>query len=367
MQLINTTAMPAAYTMGIEPSAREHVVVAVKGTFVIPERNGEVAELADKQVPLVMADLFWGEPGLSAPRYEVDFALRKPRCDILLNATAYAPEETPVPRLRVGAKIGNWSKVFDVTGERYYVQRGASVAPTDPEPFVSQRITYDVAYGGIDDSDPERSEAWMGNPVGIGYGTTRSGERMIGRKAPQTEDPRQPIEAPYGRYHAMSFGIVGRHWRDRAKYAGTYDQHWQDHVFPFLPEDFDDRYYQAAPEDQQVAAIEGSEEVMLIGLTPEGRKIFYLPEVEVPIVFFRREEDDIHLDAVADTLVIEPDFGRLTITWRASVPLKKDMFEVPECLVGRQTRGWWRARRLGKTYYSSLGAAVKGGRDEDEP
>ena len=66
-------------------------MVAVKGTFAFPERDGEVCPLADEQVPLVMADEYWGEPGYSAPRYEVDFALRKPRCDVLLNATAYAP------------------------------------------------------------------------------------------------------------------------------------------------------------------------------------------------------------------------------------------------------------------------------------
>jgi len=29
-----------------------------------------------------MANEFWGEPGFSSPRHEVDFALRKPRCDV---------------------------------------------------------------------------------------------------------------------------------------------------------------------------------------------------------------------------------------------------------------------------------------------
>ena len=90
MELLNATRMQAAYTMGTEPSAREHLVVAVKGTFAIPDDGGP-AILAQEQAPLVMADEFWGEPGFSSPRYEVDFALRKPKCDVLLNATAYAP------------------------------------------------------------------------------------------------------------------------------------------------------------------------------------------------------------------------------------------------------------------------------------
>jgi hypothetical protein len=40
MELLNATRMQAAYTMGTEPSAREHLVVAVKGTFAIPDDGG---------------------------------------------------------------------------------------------------------------------------------------------------------------------------------------------------------------------------------------------------------------------------------------------------------------------------------------
>ena len=47
-----------------------------------------------------MADTFTGEPGFSAPVYEVDFAPRKPRCDVLLVGSAYAPEGRPATRVR---------------------------------------------------------------------------------------------------------------------------------------------------------------------------------------------------------------------------------------------------------------------------
>ena len=96
MDLLNATKMQAGYTMGTEPSAREHLVVAVKGTFAIPDDGGP-ATPAEGQAPLVMADEFWGEPGFSSPRYEVDFALRKPKCDVLLNATCYAPHKLVRP------------------------------------------------------------------------------------------------------------------------------------------------------------------------------------------------------------------------------------------------------------------------------
>jgi hypothetical protein len=52
MELINATGMQAGYTLGMEPSGREHLVVVVKGTFTIPEDGGE-PELAEEQVPSV--------------------------------------------------------------------------------------------------------------------------------------------------------------------------------------------------------------------------------------------------------------------------------------------------------------------------
>ena len=45
----------------------------------------------------------------------------------------------------------------------------------------------------------------------------------------------------------MAFGPVGRSWQPRIRWAGTYDQKWMDEKFPFLPEDFDERYYQCRP------------------------------------------------------------------------------------------------------------------------
>ena len=93
MELINATRMTAGYNMGLEPSGRELLVVVIKGTFRIPQAGDAAApfSLHEEQLPLVMADTFTGAPGLSAPVCEVDFVPRKPRCDILLNGSAYAP------------------------------------------------------------------------------------------------------------------------------------------------------------------------------------------------------------------------------------------------------------------------------------
>ena len=75
MNLVNATGLVAGYTLGIQPDGRELLVVVVKGTFMLPAR-GEEPSLAEDQQPLVETDEFTGEPGFSAPLYEIDFARR---------------------------------------------------------------------------------------------------------------------------------------------------------------------------------------------------------------------------------------------------------------------------------------------------
>ena len=105
--------------------------------------------------------------------------------------------------------------------------------------------------------------------------------------------------------------------------------------------------------------MQGGEEVELLNLTPTGRILFRLPRGSLPVEFFQLEGDSATVDAVADTLVFEPDKSRFMILWRASIPLRRNMFEVPMGVVGRMPSGWYRARKLGKDYYSNLGELVQ--------
>ena len=138
-----------------------------------------------------------------------------------------------------------------------------------------------------------------------------------------------------------------------------------DEVFPFLPDDFDERYYQAAPADQQCNYLQGEEAVELFNLTEQGQTSFLIPRVELPVVYFKQQADDVHAVAVADTLTIEPERGTFSLVWRNSEVLERDIFEITEVLVGKQSRAWWRARELGKKHFSSLAEAVLYDEEED--
>ena len=353
--------------MGMQPDGRELLLVVVKGTFSFP-KQGEEPVLAELQVPPIEADVFTGEPGFSAPVYESDYAPMKPRCDVILNGSAYAPGGNPTRRVAVSLGLGPVRKQFDVVGNRFWQSDLLGLMMTQAQHFTVMPISYDNAFGGVDDlnPDPEKHDAYLSNPVGKGFYPISKANKIDGKPAPTTEESGNPITSPTGSYRSMSFGPVGRAWHPRPKYAGTYDQDWIDNIFPFLPSDFDDRYYQCAPEEQQTGYLRGGEELELINLTPEGYVRFKLPTVEVPVTFYLKNHDETEIAAVCDTLVIEPDLKRFTMLWRASLPLRRNMFEVAQIVTGRMPRGWYRARELGKTYYGSLRELVDARRSEHE-
>ena len=148
MQLINATRLLAGYNIGMAPSGREWLVVVIKGTFVLPQ-TGEAVRLHEQQVPLVMADTFSGEPGKSAAIYEVDFAPRKPFCDVLLVGSACAPGGQAVSRMRVSLKIGPVDKQADVVGDRQWQAGLTGISASAPQPFVTMPLSYDRAFGGV--------------------------------------------------------------------------------------------------------------------------------------------------------------------------------------------------------------------------
>ncbi|MBP7148225.1 MAG: DUF2169 domain-containing protein [Acidobacteria bacterium] len=358
MQLLNATRIAAGYTLGIDPDAREHLLVVVKATYSIPPGGGEPTP-AGEQVPLVLADTFTGEPGRSAPVHESDFALRKPKCDVLLLGSAYAPGGRPAERVTVSLQAGAMKKSFDVVGDRVWSAMALGQKPTRPRPFTVMPISYDRAYGGVDDSDPDKVDACLANPAGVGHNPRRRGKELDGRPLPNTEETGKPISAPSGPYRPMSFGPIGRSWPPRPRFAGTYDDAWLANTAPFLPRDFDDRYHQCAPPDQQIDFPVGGEKVELLNLTPDGRLAFTLPALEVPLEFTGADWERTIERAAVDTIVIEPDRQRLVLVGRASLPLRRNIFDVRQVVVGRMPAAWYRARDLGKTYYPSLAALVR--------
>lgn len=373
MNLVNATRLLAGYTMSTDKTGREWLVVVAKGTYQIPDDPHGEPTLLEAQLPLIMADVFTGEPGFSAPLYETDFAPRKPRCDVLLHGSAYAVGGKPAERVTVALKVGSLSKSFDVVGNRFWRSGLFSVTASRPDPFTVMPISYNNAFGGIDKTTDDRSQQYWypANHAGVGYCENPSA-RIDGMPLPNTEETGQRIEAPRGKYRPMSFGPVARVWQPRPRFAGTYDQSWRDTRFPFLPDDFDERYFQCAPEDQQTSYLQGGENVLLTNLTRTGRTEFKLPRVNHPFEFLYRDGSRRRAAGVVDTLVLEPDMGRFTLSLRASLPLRRNLHEVRRISVGHvlpQPASQEKAAGQveAKPHYKSLAELVAASRNQGRP
>src|SRR5262249_1187024 len=95
----NTTGMEAGLTIATDKDGRDHCVVVVKGTFTIGPDGGVTP--AEVQEPLVLADAHYGDPGTTSIQYECEFAMSKPRADVIVNGQAVAPKGKPVQELTV--------------------------------------------------------------------------------------------------------------------------------------------------------------------------------------------------------------------------------------------------------------------------
>jgi hypothetical protein len=363
MDFVNETKFEAGWTLGFDMDGRELLIVAIKATFLIPKK-GEEPEIAKEQLPLTEADEFTGEPGFSATLHESDYAHRKPFCDVLLNGSAYAPGGRPTKSVCVGLRVGSMNKSFNVLGDRTWDRNILSVKPTPHKPFVKIPISYDRAYGGVDKhpDNPEKIKTYTKNPIGVGYHPYLDAKHIRGKPLPNTEEIGKPVKNKNGNYLPMSFGPIGRNFECRIPLAGTYDKKWLDNVAPFWPDDFDYHYFQAAPKDQQIPYPKGGEPIVLQNLTPAGLTRFKIPRLSMPVVFIPYQGVDIIKESLIDTIMIEPDQDRLTLTWRISLPLRKDCFELDQIIVGKRPRTWhWerKAAAKGKPYFKGISAYIK--------
>jgi hypothetical protein len=77
-------------------------------------------------------------------------------------------------------------------------------------------------------------------------------------------------------------------------------------------------------------------------------------------LFIFHDGKDQQLDAVIDTIVIEPDQGRFILTWRTSLPLRRNCFEIEQVVVGKTLQAHHRETTMAtKTYYKSLADFIR--------
>jgi hypothetical protein len=339
--LENHTPHAVAHAVLTDPEGREILVVATKATFTW-QRDGTLAPAPPH--PVHEMDLFTGEPATSGLAAAAELTLPKPRVDVLLEGEIRLPKavEQMDCTLEVGHRL---RKTVRVIGPRFWsagVVR--DLIPSRPRPFDRMPIAWERGFGGTDPDDPATVD--LRNPVGCGL--RKKPASLSGQPAPNFEDPQALIAHSGSRPRPVGFGPVAPHWQPRRGFAGTYDEAWQRDRFPLLPVDFDARFLNAAPADQQLDGYQPGEVVRLEHLSPDLRDRFALPEL-APTVAVVQGRAMVELIATVDTLVIAPAERRLSVVARAAYPMASDG-ALSAVFVGPISAGRRRALVTGKQY-----------------
>lgn len=314
-QVDNRTPFAAERSWVRDRNGAEIWLVAVKCTFDI-QADG-TTEIAKAQPPVLMVPEWNGEPGKSSLKYEADLVRTKVTTDCTVLGHAYAPGARPVTELDVGFRVGPITKAIKVMGDRIWSGSG----PSAPEPFEKMPLVYERAFGGVDTKSqhPERDWDWR-NPVGSGFAVEKT--NLDGSSLPNLELRDQRMQSWSDRPAPAGFGPIASHWQPRVSFAGTYDDRWMQERQPLLPDDFDDRFYQCAPADQQAPQfLRGGEPVVLYRLTPEGELRFDLPRVFLRFeTRFYTGERQVHEAPKLHSVILEPDCPRVSLVWHSALP-----------------------------------------------
>jgi hypothetical protein len=260
MYINNNTPFEFIALPNYDKEGREVFTNIIKGTFFFT-KAGPLA-VAKEQVPIAMADEYWGEPGISPMKYEADLAVFKPSTDLVLLGFAYHSRGKKISAMDVAFGVGAKTK-------RATVQSSEA----------SDRIALMLL-----DRFGEKKGVFASGLLGNG------------------------------------FGFYPKQYPPRAKFAGTYDERWRKERFPFLPIDFDYRFFQSAyPELVTDGYLRGNERIFAENVSPDGPISINLPgiNIEVETIF---EKKSVKARANLDTVVLEPEGKRLLLIWRQMVP-----------------------------------------------
>jgi hypothetical protein len=295
-----------------------------------------------------------------------DFFPQKDRTDFVVRGIACAAGGKPVPSMSVKASLGRASKSIVVFGRReiHWTASGAPVVGR-PEPFARMPLTYENAYGGVDRRvrptgavtleqfglatvQLDHPGMYPRNPAGKGYLVID--EPVDGLEMPNLEDPSDLLTADrlvsgapstwYERPRPACFDWVSAFTFPRfthfqagvdAWFPGPEDDRMPEVRLGWLPRGYrsnrpsgvlPDFFQEAAPE-LVLAEVRGDERVRIEGMQPERPVLeFALPGLP-PRIEFVVEGEREPVRVRTHSVVVEPEVGRLTLLFGASVALNR--------------------------------------------
>jgi uncharacterized protein YjbI with pentapeptide repeats len=324
--LINETGLRFAVITGRVPPSPLTATLIVKGAFSIQPDSTAVL-LPEELQPQMDGDVAWDGDAARGLRSPSDFAWFKPGADLLLAGHCHAPGGKPVPFTQVSFGVANFRKSAVVFGDRLLKRNLISTGLSEPVPFTVMPLDWSRAYGG-----PE----FPNNPVGRGINEVVLADGSKSRLAPNIESTKNLVSGSGAHVDPTGFGPVDPNWPLRSKKVGTYNGRWQAERWPWLPDDFDWTFFNAAPRDQYLDQIflEGNEPLEFLNLHPVHSVLrTTLPGLRARCFLRERRGRVLEFREVPmriDTLFADLDNQHIVLTWRGVTPavsLKLKEFE----------------------------------------
>jgi len=325
LQLKNSTPFAASMALFPDENAIDTLYLIVKASFKI----GQHWVLSDKQHPPIVKDIYWGEPNQSSLKYASDFHIGKPTTDIVMIGNAVAPNDKEVSQLDVSLSVGQVSKTIRVFGDREW--KDGRITP--PKPFKTMPIVYEKAFGGVHVISENEQLIEEKNPLGCGFPGNRETLQMNGHALPNLEDPLNLIRHYADKPEPSCFALSSPTWQPRVSFVGTYDDTWQTQRAPYLPLDFDKRFFNMSHKDLVYPSyLRGGEPIMINNMHPDGILQFNVPHINLV--------SKVEIDSLIktpefnlETLIIEPNQLQLSMVWRAAMPCDKKALKINEASI----------------------------------
>jgi hypothetical protein len=347
VQLTNTTSLAARATANdvFGVPGRVGMIVA-KATFTFGAR-GEIA--ADTQTPMPVFGRDQVTPMGILP--SDDQPWHDDAFEVLVFGTAHAPRGRATTAMRVAVTVGHDRRELLVTGDRRWIgPRHGTPYISDAQPFEHMPLTWERAFGGRSEVHVDRGAVLSvdhpDNPAGRGFdpaASARAIARMLRAPAgfpwfdrtrllPNVEDPHAPIsrwdDAPQPKCWA-ALPITSAMYATRAvapdggSATSTLVQAGASH---------------RAHPDWIVSRPQASSDIVLEGLTPEGRVAFPLPAMRVFADYALGSRRGT-FELAPHLLAIVPDARRIYVVYRHTFTFACSARDT-RALRLRTARGW---------------------------
>jgi hypothetical protein len=294
---IEASGAVSAGTVLWRQAGRTTLTIVVKATCALTDGKLDFARPA-----ALVTDERFGPQSRSLVA-DADLAPHKPRAEVTFVGAAWS--STPVTQLvtRLGVKTPDdfFDRALLVSGDR--------AAPSAaPAPFQSLPIVWERTW-----AEPAQ------NPVGVLRG---------GALSPNVTDP-SADQAPAG------YGPLSRAWAARARFVGRGDPRSLVGSRLEMPTELSWGFFLAAPPDQQLPRLSGSE-ILLLEHLVEGRPrvVAELPGARVRARFFgpAAPRDGASVETRLDTIAIDGYERVVHLVWRGTMAFTSEQ-DAPRCKI----------------------------------